>query len=236
MSRILESNFPKNVMTQETFKLSLNQIEVLQIKTPDKNLMIEDVLLNLIYLYYPKNICPWDEKEKYLQSFEYKKLQSTLDFFESDENRKKRCVILKEFEDDLVLKDFEDFSRLDFNQDRCFTFFLNVVEEGEMYSISLHLSILMPYYVIRKGRHTSSPLFPKSLIEKLEREKVDTRKMDELILEVERIVEEKLLYKKFPSSLINKLIVDTSFGDIYLGYFTMFNAFFNNHNINEGNH
>jgi hypothetical protein len=40
MSRILESNFPKNVMTQEIFKLSLNQIEVLQIKTPDKNLML----------------------------------------------------------------------------------------------------------------------------------------------------------------------------------------------------
>ncbi len=198
--------------------------------------MINNVLLKLVHLYYPKNICPWDEKEKYMQAIEYKRLQSIIDYFDSDSNLIIRKNIKKEFEDDEILKDFEDFSRLDSNQDRCYTFFLNVVEGGEMYSISLHLSILIPYYVIRKGCHTRSPFFPKSLIEKLEREKLDTRKMEELILNVEMIVEEKLLYKKFPSSLMNKLIIDRSFGDIYLGDFTMFNAFFNNSNINnEGN-
>jgi len=57
--------------------------------------------------------------------------------------------------------------------------------------------------------------------------------MDELILDIEKIVEEKLLYKKFPSELMNNIIVDASFGDIYLGDFAMFNAFFNNSNINE---
>lgn len=193
--------------------------------------MINNVLLKLVYLYYPKNICPWNEKEKYMQALEYKRLQSAIDDFDSNQIIRKN--IKKEFEDDEILKDFEDFSRLDSNQDRCYTFFLNVAEGGEMYSISLHLSILIPYYAIRKGWHTPSPFFPKSLIEKLEREKLDTRKMDELIHDIERIVEEKLLYKKFPSELMNNIIVDTSFGDIYLGDFTMFNAFFNNSNINE---
>lgn len=195
--------------------------------------MINDVLLKLVYLYYPKNICPWNEKEEYMKALEYKRLQSTIDYFDSDENLNIRKNIKKEFENDEILKDFEDYSRLDSNQDRCYTFFLNVAEGGEMYSISLHLSILIPYYVIRKGWHTPSPFFPKSLIEKLEIEKVDTRKMDELIHDIERIVEEKLLYKKFPSELMNNVIVNTSFGDIYLGDFTMFNAFFNNSNINE---
>jgi hypothetical protein len=195
--------------------------------------MINNVLLNLADLYYPKNICPWNEKEKYMQALEYKRLQSTIDYFDSDANLIIRKSIKKEFDDDEILKDFEDFSRLDSNQDRCYTFFLNVVEGGEMYSISLHLSILVPYYAIRKGWHTSSPFFPKSLIEKLEREKTDKRKMDELILDIETIVEEKLLYKKFPSALMSNIIVDASFGDIYLGDFTMFNAFFNNSNINE---
>nr|WP_294923664.1 hypothetical protein [uncultured Flavobacterium sp.] len=195
--------------------------------------MINDVLLKLVSLYYPKNICPWNEKEEYMKALEYKRLQSTIDYFDSDENLNIRKNIKKEFENDKILKDFEDYSRLDSNQDRCYTFFLNVAEGGEMYSISLHFSILIPYYVIRKGWHTPSPFFPKSLIEKLEIEKVDTRKMDELIHDIERIVEEKLLYKKFPSELMNNVIVNTSFGDIYLGDFTMFNAFFNNSNINE---
>ena len=195
--------------------------------------MINNVLLKLVYLYYPKNICPWNEKDKYIQTIEYKRLQSTIDYFDSDVNLIIRKKIKKYFEDDEILKNFQDFSRLDYNQDRCYTFFLNVVEGGEMYSISLHLSVLIPYYVIRKGWHTHSPLFPKSKIEEIEREKLDTRKMEELILDIETIVEEKLLYKKFPSSLMNNLIIDTSFGDIYLGNFTMFNAFFNNSNINE---
>ncbi|EJL64075.1 hypothetical protein [Flavobacterium sp. CF136] len=48
--------------------------------------MIEDVLRNLAYLFYPKNIYPWDEKEVYLQTLEYKRLKEIIDSFDSDEN------------------------------------------------------------------------------------------------------------------------------------------------------
>lgn len=195
--------------------------------------MINDVLLKLVNLYYPKNICPWNEKEEYMQSLEYKRLQATLNYFDS--NLIVRKNIIKEFEEDEILKDFEDFSRLDSNQDRCYTFFVNIFEEGELYSLSLHLSVLVPYYVIRKDWHTPEPFFSKSRIEELEREKIDTRKIEELIFDLETIVEKKLLYKKFPKSLMNKIVTDFSFGDIDLGNFTMFNAFFNNSNINESN-
>jgi len=193
--------------------------------------MLEEVLLKQVRLYYPKDICPWIDREKYMQTIEYKRLTSLIDYFNDEANLNIRVSIKNEFEDDEILKDFEDFSRLDSNQDRCYTFYLNVFENGELYSISLHLSILMPYYVIRKSWHPAEPFFTKSRVEELEREKKDTRKIDELVTDIETIVEKKLLYEKFPPSLINHTIVDSSFGDIYLGNFTMFNAFFNNINI-----
>ncbi|KAF2081741.1 hypothetical protein [Flavobacterium sharifuzzamanii] len=190
--------------------------------------MINEILLRQLYLYYPKNICPWNEKEKYLQTSEFKRLQSLIDFFDSKTNLAIRENIKKEFEKDIILKDFEDFSRLDSNQDRCYTFYLNVFEGGELYSITLYLSILVPYYAIRKGWHPPEPFFSKSQIEELEKAKLDKRTIDELISDIEIIVEEKLLYNKMPHVLMNNVINDISFGDIYLGYFTMFNAFFNN--------
>lgn len=190
--------------------------------------MIEHVLTNFVYLYYPKNVCPWDDKEKYLKTLEYKKLQSTIDYFNSDENQTIRNNIKKEFQEDLILKDFEDFSILDSNQDRSYTFIVNIFEGGELYSITLYLSFLIPYYAIRTQWHPAEPFYSKARIVELEKEKLDTRKIDELVLAVERIVEDKLFYEKFPQLLMDNKIVDVSFGDIYLGNFTMFNAFFNN--------
>jgi hypothetical protein len=190
--------------------------------------MINEVLKNLAYLYYPKNICPWNQKELYLETVEYKRLQVLIDLFDSHESQTIRNSIKKEFQDDLILKDFEDFSILDSNQDRCYTFFVHVFEGGELYSISLYLSFLIPYYTIRKQWHPAEPFYSKARIEELEREKLDTRKIDDLVLAVENIVESKLFYKKFPPLLMDNSILDVSFGDIYLGYFTMFNAFFNN--------
>ncbi|WP_264536016.1 hypothetical protein [Flavobacterium sp. N1736] len=196
--------------------------------------MIHEVLLNLAYLFYPKNICPWDQNQLYLQTQEHKRLQSTIDFFNSDENKKLRDDIKIEFEEDLILKDFEDFSRLD-SQDRCFKFFLNIFEGGKLHSITLYLSVICPYYVIVQMQHPPEPFFSKSIIEKLEQENTDIRKMKDLILDIETIVESKLSYKKFPEKMLNVIIPDISFQGIYLGYFKMYNAFFNNENINENN-
>ena len=190
--------------------------------------MLKEVLLQQVRLYYPKDICPY-EREKYMRTIEYERLTSLIDYFDSEANI--RVSVKNEFENDEVLKDFEDFSRLDSNQDRCYTFYLNVFEDGELYLIALHLSILMPYYLIRKSWHPAEPFFTKSRVEELEREKKDRRKIDELIIDVETIVEKRLMYEKFPPSLMNQVIADSSFGDIYLGNFTMYNAFFNNINI-----
>ncbi|SHM49516.1 hypothetical protein [Flavobacterium chilense] len=193
--------------------------------------MIEDVLTNFVYLYYPKNVCPWDERDKYLKTVEYNRLRKIIDYFDSEENLRIRDNIKKEFENDIVLKEFQDFSTLDGCEDRCFTFFLNIFENGELLSISLHISLLLPYYVIRRGWHHAELWFTKEKIEELETQNLDSRKMDDIILDIEKIVEEKLLYQKFPQTLMNTIISDIGFQDIYIGHFKMYNGFFNNQNI-----
>lgn len=197
--------------------------------------MITEVLKNLAYLYYPKNICPWNQKELYLETVEYKRLEKVIGLFNDDENQKLRNKIKTEFDKDLVLKDFQDFSRLDW-QDRCYTFFLNIVEEGELCSITLHLSILVPYYVIDIIIHKEQMIVPRSKIEELEKENIDSRKIKDLVLEIENIVEKKLLYSKFPKEILNDKFEDISFQDSYLGEFKMFNAFFNNQVIHRDGH
>ncbi|WP_289665009.1 hypothetical protein [Flavobacterium panacagri] len=192
--------------------------------------MITEVLKNIAYLYYPKNICPWTQKEQYLETVEYKRLEALINLFDSDDNQKIRNSIKEEFDKDLVLKDFQDFSRLDW-QDRCYTFSLSIVEGGELCSITVHLSILVPYYVIYTIIHKNQMIIQKSRIEELEKENVDPRKMKDLVLEIENVVEKKLLYSKFPKSILNNKFEDISFQDSYLGEFNMFNAFFNNQAI-----
>ncbi|WP_281309652.1 hypothetical protein [Flavobacterium flavigenum] len=192
--------------------------------------MITEVLKNLAYLYYPKNICPWTQKELYLETVEYKRLKSLIEYFDSDDNQKIRNNIRREFDKDSVLKNFEDFSRLDC-QDRCYNFFLNVFEGGEMYMINLYMSFLIPYYAIHVSILKGRMIFSQSKIDEMERENLDTRKLKDLVLEIENIVEKKLLYSKFPEELLNHKFEDISFQDSYLGEFKMFNAFFNNQSV-----
>lgn len=189
--------------------------------------MITEVLKNLASLYYPKNICSWTQKELYFETVEYKRLQLLIELFDSGENKKVRHSIMAEFDKDTVLRDFQDFSRLDW-QDRCFTFFLNIVEEGEMYMITLYMSFLAPYYIINTTMLKGRMIFSQAKLDEIERENLDPRKVKDLVLEIGNIVENKFLYSKFPIQILNNKIGDFSFQDSYLGEFKMFNAFFNN--------
>ncbi|SNR83427.1 hypothetical protein [Flavobacterium sp. ov086] len=195
--------------------------------------MIKKVLENIAYLYYPKNICAWTERDKLIASDEYKKLRSLIDSFDTEESIRERKVLTDEFEQDYTLKEFQDFSKLDHWEDRCLTFFLNVIENGELKSINLYISFLVPYYVIQTITHKNQMVIPQSKIDELEKNSSETRKIDELVLEVEKIVENKLSYQKFPKELLNVVLEDISFQDSYLGEFKMFNAFFNNQSVRE---
>lgn len=195
--------------------------------------MIQKVLENIASFFYPKNICAWTEREKLIASEEYKRLRSLMDSFDTEENHKWRKQLTDEFEKDATLKDVEDRSRLDYIEDRCLTFFWLIVENGELKSITLYVSILIPYFTVSTITHKPEFFFTQAQLDELERNSSETRKIDELVLEVEKIVENKLSYQKFPKELLNVVLEDISFQDSYLGEFKMFNAFFNNQSVRE---
>lgn len=195
--------------------------------------MIQKVLENVAYLFYPKNICSWTEKEKYTVSEEYKRLRSIIDSFDTNESQELRKVLTNEFEKDATLKGFQDLSRLDDLEDRCLTFFWTFIEDGKVKSISLYISILIPYYVIQTITHEPQLLISLSKIEEIGRNNSETIKIEELVLEIEKIVENKLSYQKFPRELLNVVIEDITFQDSYLGHFKMFTAFFNNQSVSQ---
>jgi hypothetical protein len=192
--------------------------------------MIQKVLENIASLFYPKNICAWTERDKLVASEEYKRLRSLIDSFDTEGFSN---MLKTEFDKDVTLKEFLDLSQFDSMEDRCFTFLLTLIEDGELKSINLYISILVPYYVIQTITHTKQILIYQSKIYEIEKNKLETRKIDELVLEIEKIVENKLLYQKFPKELMNIVIEDISFQDSYLGEFKMFNAFFNNQSVRE---
>jgi hypothetical protein len=194
--------------------------------------MIEKVLKNLVYLLYPRNICAYTEKDKYFISEEYKRLNQLITDFDTEDGKILRNIILKEFEKDKTLKDFQDFSLFHIG-DRCITFNVTIIEDKELYTISLFMSVIVPYYVIDVQKNMIELWFSESKILELEKENTETRKINELVSDIETIIEKKFLYKKFPNKLLNYVVEDISFQDSQFGYFTMFTAFFNNITINE---
>lgn len=194
--------------------------------------MINKILINLVYLLYPRNICAYTEKDKYFISEEYRRLNQILAEFDTEDGKAFRGTILKKFEKDKTLKNFRDFSLFSIG-DRCMTFNITIIENRELYTISLFLSVILPYYVVNVRKNKIEIFFSDSEITKLENENTETRNINELVLEIETIIEKEFLYRKFPKKLINLVVDDISFQDSEFGYFTMFNAFFNNVIIQE---
>lgn len=194
--------------------------------------MIEKVLKNLVYLLYPRNICSYTEKDKYFTSEEYKRLNQIINQFESKDGNVFKETFLNEFKKDHTLKKFADHSLLN-GGDRCMTFNVTFIEDGELYTISLFISVIVPYYVIDVRKNMIELYFSELQIEELEKQNTETRKIKEIVFDIETVIEEKFLYKKFPIKILNSVVDDISFEDSEFGYFTLYNAFFNNVIIKE---
>ncbi|WP_281225273.1 hypothetical protein [Flavobacterium aquiphilum] len=189
--------------------------------------MVKSTLINLAYLFYPRKICFQKEEEKYFNSVEYKRLIERIGYFNKDENRYFCDILKKDFENDKVLRNFKDVSLLDW-QDRAISFNLQIVQESELHTISLFLSILIPFYTIRVQKNKIEYFFSSLEIEQMKNDNSDSREIKDLISEISTRVENKMLYRMFPNELINMIIEDINFQEIPFGKFTMFNAFFNN--------
>lgn len=189
--------------------------------------MIENVLKNLVYLYYPKNISFYNENSKYLESEEYCRLNQLIVKFESEHKDFFSKSILEGFLDDYTLKDFRDNTLFSWG-DRCLTFNVAVIENGELYNISLLISVVVPYYAIKRTKNKIELLYSKSEIDEMILMNKENRKLSDIIKTIENIVENKLLYSKFPSKMLNLVVDDISFQEAGFGHFNFFNAFFNN--------
>jgi hypothetical protein len=163
--------------------------------------MINEVLKNLIYIFYPKNISYEKEREKYFESQENIRLNQTLKAFQSDSKELYSKNILREFENDYTLKKFQDFTLFEYG-DKCLTFNFSIIENRQLYTISLLISVIAPYYAIKCQKNIIELFFSESRIDELEGANLERRTLDEIISEIEFIVEKKLLYSKcqFPRS------------------------------------
>lgn len=194
--------------------------------------MINKVLTNLAYLFYPRKICSRSEENHYFNSIEHKRLLEIIRSFHINENRDLYMSLKDEFEKDHIFKNFRDVSLLDW-QDRSISFDLSVVEEGELYTVSLYLSILIPFYVIKVQKNKIEFFFSDLEISQMKNSNLESKKIKDLIFDIAYIVESKILYKKFPEELMTETIQDISFQEIGFGKFNMFNAFFNNNLITD---
>jgi hypothetical protein len=189
--------------------------------------MIDKVLKNLVYLLYPRNLSFDKENSRYIASDEYLRLNQIIGKFDSEIKEIFSKDILKELENDYTLKNFTDNTLFNWG-DRCMTFNVTLIEDGEMYTISLLISVIVPYYAIKCQKNMIELFFSESRISELQEANLERRKLKEIISEIESIIEKKLLYSKFPKELYNFVIEDVSFQEADFGYFKMFNAFFNN--------
>lgn len=189
--------------------------------------MIDKVLKNLVYLLYPRNICAYKDKDEYFISDEYKRLAKLIADFDNENRVGVGKTFIEKFENDKTLKNFQDLSLFNI-EDRCMTLHVTVIEGRQLYTISLFLSIILPYYVVDVRKNKIELYFSESEITNLENENTETRNIKELVSEISTVIETEFMYKKFPNELVNYVIEDISFQDSEFGYFTMYNAFFNN--------
>lgn len=195
--------------------------------------MINEVLKNIVYLYYPKTVCYRTDENKYINSEEHKRLLQIFEQFHLNENMNNYCANLKyEFEKDLILKKFRNQSMIEW-QDRSISFDFSIIENSKLYTITLYLSILIPFYTVRVQKNKIEMFSLNLETSKIDNNNPDSNKIKDITDKIEFIVESKMLYKKFPQELLSVIIEDVSFQEIQISEFNMFNAFFNNQLVNN---
>ena len=191
--------------------------------------MIHEVLKNLAYSFYPKNICNMHDKENYFQSCEYKNLTKTLNSFFEYKTFPFYTDLINFLKEDESMGKVQDVTLLEW-EDRCISLELDFIEGTTIDKICIHISFLIPYYVIylleSEIELNSFKLKTVPKYNKIKMENIYFDKIKTLI----KIVEKTTGYKKLPICLTNHCISDINFHDIEMGEFNLFNAFFLNEN------
>lgn len=192
-------------------------------------IMIDKVLKNLAHSFYPKNICSIHDKENYLQSCEYKNLSKTLNSFFEYKTFPFYGDLINCLKEDKFFEKVQDVTLLEW-EDRCISLELDIIEGKTLDKICLHISLLVPYYVIYLlESEIELNSFKLKTVPKYNQMKMENIYYDKIKMLI-KIVEKTTDYKKLPISLANYGIPDINFHDIEMGEFNLFNAFFLNEN------
>ena len=181
----------------------------------------ENKLRELIYTFYPKNICISKEYDKYCCSQEFIHLTNTLNNYEK---RKEIDLIFENLKNHPFFDSINEYTS--FGLGHSFLFIHEIlIEKNTLIRFNIEMSALAPYYCVyiteNKIKTTgigclTLPKRSKSLEEKYSIE----------IDYVSTLIEKNLEYKKFSETLHYKVIPDISFANMPFGHFTFYNAFF----------
>lgn len=174
-----------------------------------------ETLKNLAYNFYPQHLSP--EEEDYHNSPEFKALIKVLGKPHQVNSS------LKNIFQDKVDAIFEDCTHETF-LDRAFNWQYYEVKEGQIATVSVYISKIIPYYIIKnlivktdiKSNWLSLPKInqsPSSHVQNIS-QRTDT------------VLTKTLNLKKVPHTYENTIIENIEFQEIRKGKFTFFNAFF----------
>ncbi len=181
--------------------------------------MLQYLLKNQLYNYYPSNICFRTEYNSYIETMEYKLLLKTIDNFKN-----KVASVDLELKQNIWLQLFQNTSQLDY-YDRSITYIYSFVQGKELFTLSLSLSILMPFYHIEVKKNSVNDFFEPDVIDSMKYEELNIELM---IVDLNLFLQNKIGYFAFPENLLNVIVPDVSYQEIPFGKFSLFNAFFNN--------
>jgi len=188
--------------------------------------MIETILKNIAYTYYPKEIDAMTEKEDYVMTVEFNRLLDTINDIQKNEGfQKSYDSLIIGFNSHNSVKNIKDVSVLDW-LDRCISFELDIVQGNELIKICLNISLIVPYYIVYLLKNDIEVNPYKWLtLPKRDRE-LEASEYGELITQISSIVEKNTHYNKFPESIGKIILPDISFGEVVFGDFSLYNAFF----------
>ena len=188
--------------------------------------MIESILKNIAYLYYPKEVCNIEQKDIYQSSVEYNRLLCLCNNFLNF----KDCILdynnlLKEFKKNSKLENMRDVTLAHW-QDRAISFEVDYIVGDKLNKFCINISLILPYYniFVLENQIELNPY--KWITLPVRNKNLEEKQYSDLIKITSSMIEKTTAFSKFPEKLSNFIISDLSFNDIRFGSFTLYNAFF----------
>ncbi|MBP4139143.1 hypothetical protein [Flavobacterium geliluteum] len=186
--------------------------------------MIEIILKNLAYTFYPVGICAMNNRDLYVDSFEFKNLIDKVNSsFAVIHKERLDSQILDKLKENEILKDFENLTLE--SSDRCLSYKIDFIEENVLYQLCINISLLVPYYYAYTLKNIIE-LEPYRWTTLPERDlQAETGKFQSHLAIISNILGE-MNFNKFPDRLVTEIIPNINYADVDMGNFTYFNAFF----------